>query len=62
MNAEKPVRENAALEIGAEFPLHKPGDRPLLITRALQECLDMLPDGLMEDRLIRAARMIPGRC
>ncbi len=56
--AQEPVGQDAAVEIGAQFALYETSDRRALFARALEEALEVLSNDFVEQCLLGLVALV----
>ena len=60
VHTQEPVREDAAVEIGADLALDESGHRCARLPCAGEEGLELFADHLVEERLLGPVAFVPG--
>ena len=60
MQTEKTSSEDAAVEISADFALHEASDGRAVFPRIGEECLEVVSDDFVEERLLRLVALVAG--
>ena len=61
VHAEEPVRQHAAIEVGADLALDEPRHRRTRLVCASQKGLELFADDLVEERLLGLVAFVANR-